>query len=174
MTLCSWFEGGVCDTPDPLWCNKKAQNPGMKVVLPQINFIWSPAPTMSVTYTAVLPVRAETVDFLAGLLIVERLRRGTRERTRALSVHGQAVLVLRWFLDGTRMAQLAVDNTIGTSTGAGDGRGGVRPMARRPSPSPWRSGQFSAWRGRRPFPCGPAGPLRPRPSRRFSVRPEGS
>jgi hypothetical protein len=100
-----------------LWCNKKAQNPGMKVVLPQINFIWSPAPTISVTYTAVLPVRAETVDFLAGLLTVERAQRGTRERTRALPVHGQAVLVLRWFLDGTRMSQLARDNTIGKSTG---------------------------------------------------------
>ena len=30
---------GCGDTPDPLWCNKKTQNPGMKVVLSQINFI---------------------------------------------------------------------------------------------------------------------------------------
>jgi hypothetical protein len=54
---------------------------------------------MSVTYTSVLPVRDETMGFLAA----ERLRRGTREQTRSLSCHDQAVLVLRWFLDGTRM-----------------------------------------------------------------------
>ena len=105
------------DTPIPLWCNEKTQNPGMKVVLLQINFIWGSASTMSVTYTAVLPVRDETVDFLAGLLAAERVRRGTRADTRALSVHDQAVLVLRWFLDGTRMSQLAHDNGIGKSTG---------------------------------------------------------
>jgi hypothetical protein len=28
----------------------------------------------------------------------------------------QPVLVLRWFLDGTRLAQLAADNRIGSST----------------------------------------------------------
>ncbi|GAB3857947.1 hypothetical protein GCM10027610_095010 [Dactylosporangium cerinum] len=98
-------------------CNEKTQNPGMKVVLSQINFIWGSAPTMSVTYTATLPVRDETVDFLAGLLTAERARRGTRQRTRSLSCHEQAVLVLRWFCDGTRMSQLAVDNAISVSTG---------------------------------------------------------
>lgn len=72
---------------------------------------------MSVTYTSVLPVRDETVDFLAGLLTAERQRRGTRADTRALSCHDQAVLVLRWFLDGTRMSQLARDNAISASTG---------------------------------------------------------
>jgi len=72
---------------------------------------------MSVTYTAELPVREATVDFLAGLLAGERARRGTRADTRALSCHDQAVLVLRWFLDGTRMAQLARDNAISKSTG---------------------------------------------------------
>jgi hypothetical protein len=65
----------------------------------------------------VLPVRDETVDFLADLLAAERLRRGTRGQTRSLSCHEQAVLVLRWFLDGTRMSQLARDNRIGKSTG---------------------------------------------------------
>ncbi|GAA3261966.1 hypothetical protein GCM10010532_113940 [Dactylosporangium siamense] len=60
-----------------LWCNEKTQNPGMKVVLSQINFTWGSAPTMSVTYTATLPVRDETMDFLAGLLTAERARRGT-------------------------------------------------------------------------------------------------
>jgi hypothetical protein len=72
---------------------------------------------MSVTYTAVLPIRDETVDFLTDLLAAERVRRGTRSDTRSLSVHDQAVLVLRWFLDGTRMRQLARDNGIGKSTG---------------------------------------------------------
>jgi hypothetical protein len=72
---------------------------------------------MSVTYTAVLPVRDETVDFLADLLATERRRRGTRGDTRSLSCRDQAVLVLRWFLDGTCMRQLARDNAIGKSTG---------------------------------------------------------
>lgn len=72
---------------------------------------------MSVTYTAVLPVREETVDFLAGLLADERIRRGTRTDTRALSCHDQAILILRWFLDGTRISQLARDNAIAKSTG---------------------------------------------------------
>ena len=40
----------------------------MKVVLSQINFNKGAASTMSVTYTATLPVREETVAFLAGLL----------------------------------------------------------------------------------------------------------
>jgi hypothetical protein len=56
------------------------------------------------------------VDFLAGLLATERLRRGTRAQTRSLSVHDQAVLVLRWFCDATRMSQLARDNAISKST----------------------------------------------------------
>jgi hypothetical protein len=69
-----------------------------------------------VTYTAVLPVAEETVHFVSGLLAAERRRRGTRGRRRALGCYRQAVLVLRWFLDGTRLAQLACDNRIGRST----------------------------------------------------------
>lgn len=71
---------------------------------------------MSVTYTATLPVRERTVVFLTSLLDAERGRRGTRAGRRALSTLQQAVLVLRWFLDGTRVAQLAADNGIGKST----------------------------------------------------------
>jgi hypothetical protein len=71
---------------------------------------------MSVTYTATLTVREETVLFVSSLLHAERLRRGTRTGTRALSCFKQAVLVIRWFLDGTRIAQLAGDNAIGGST----------------------------------------------------------
>jgi hypothetical protein len=69
-----------------------------------------------VSYTAVLPVRKSTVLFVSGLLAAERRRRGTRGRRRALGCYRQAVLVLRWFLDGTRLAQLAADNRIGRST----------------------------------------------------------
>jgi hypothetical protein len=71
---------------------------------------------MSVTYTAALPVREQTALYLSGLLRAERARRGTRGGTRALGCFKQAVLVLRWFLDGTRVAQLAADNGISTST----------------------------------------------------------
>jgi hypothetical protein len=69
-----------------------------------------------VTYCAVLPVGEETVLFVSGLLAAERRRRGTRSRRRALGCYRQAVLVLRWFVDGTRLAQLAADNAISAST----------------------------------------------------------
>jgi hypothetical protein len=72
---------------------------------------------MSVTYTATLPVRDETVAYLAGLLDHERTRRGTRSGSRSLTCHAQAVLILRWYLDAIRMAQLATDNAISVSTG---------------------------------------------------------
>ena len=72
--------------------------------------------TASVAYRAVLDIRRETVLFLSTLLYAERQARGTRTGTRALGCFAHAVLVLRWFLDATRLAQLARDNTIGTST----------------------------------------------------------
>jgi hypothetical protein len=72
---------------------------------------------MSITYTATLPVRDQTVFYLSKLLHAERQRRGTRDKRRALSCFKQAVLVLRWLLDGTRMSQLVRDNTISKSTG---------------------------------------------------------
>ncbi|MEV0272451.1 transposase family protein [Hamadaea sp. NPDC050747] len=72
--------------------------------------------TSSVTYSAVLDVRRETVVFLSSLLHAHRRAVGTRTGTRALSCFRQAILVLRWFLDGTRLAQLARDNGISRST----------------------------------------------------------
>src|SRR3954469_4979617 len=72
---------------------------------------------MSITYTATLPVRDETVLRVSALLHDERPRRGTRPGRRALSCYRQAVLVLRWLLDGTRMTQLSCDNMISKSTG---------------------------------------------------------
>lgn len=71
---------------------------------------------MSVTYTAVLPVHDQTVDFLAGLLAAWRARLGTRAGTRSLSCRDHAILVLRWFCDATRVRQLAADNDISKTT----------------------------------------------------------
>jgi hypothetical protein len=71
---------------------------------------------VSVTYTAVLDVSEDSVLFLSGLLHAERVRRGTRTDTRALGTYQQAVLVLRWLFDDTRMTQLARDNAISSST----------------------------------------------------------
>jgi DDE superfamily endonuclease len=71
---------------------------------------------VSVTYQAVLDVEEDTVEFLAGLLVDERTRRGTRADTRVLLPRQQAVLALRWFLDDTRMSALARDNAISEST----------------------------------------------------------
>jgi hypothetical protein len=71
---------------------------------------------MSVAYTAVLEVSEDSVLFLSALLHAERVRRGTRRGRRALGTYKQAVLVLRWFLDDTRMSALARDNGIAVST----------------------------------------------------------
>lgn len=70
----------------------------------------------SVTYTATLDMRRETVLFVAGLLHAERRRRRTRRGRRSLSCFAEAVLVLRWLLDGTRVARLAADNAISVKT----------------------------------------------------------
>ncbi len=69
-----------------------------------------------VSYTGVLPIGEPTVGSLARLLAGERARRGTRTGRRALAPVAQAVLVLRWFLDASRVARLAADNTISTAT----------------------------------------------------------
>jgi hypothetical protein len=71
---------------------------------------------MSVAYEAFLEVSQDSVLFLSGLLDAERRRRGTRRGTRSLGPYKQAVLVLRWFLEDTRMSQLARDNAISVST----------------------------------------------------------
>ncbi|WP_166665474.1 transposase family protein [Kribbella caucasensis] len=63
-----------------------------------------------------LPIGESTVAFVSGLLAGERARRGTRRGRRVLGCYRQAILVLRWFIDGTRVAQLALDNQVGAST----------------------------------------------------------
>lgn len=70
----------------------------------------------SVTYSAVLDVRQETVGFLSELLEAERARRGTRAGRRSLGCWKQPMLILRWFLDATRMRRLAADNAISVTT----------------------------------------------------------
>jgi DDE superfamily endonuclease len=70
----------------------------------------------SVTYTAVLDVPRSTAEHLARLLRERRAEIGTRRGRRALGCFRQAVLILRWFVDGTRLAQLARDNGLSTST----------------------------------------------------------
>jgi hypothetical protein len=84
---------------------------------------------MSVTYTATLPVREHTVLFLSGLLRAERRRLGTRAGTRSLGCYRQAILVLRWLLDGTRITQLAIDNQLSRSTGYTYLHEGIRVLA---------------------------------------------
>jgi hypothetical protein len=69
-----------------------------------------------VRFTGVLPIAESTVVRLAQLLDTERRRRRTRRDRRALGTWRQAVLVLRWFLDATRGAQLAVEDQISVST----------------------------------------------------------
>ncbi|WP_166666051.1 MULTISPECIES: HARBI1 family protein [Pseudonocardia] len=63
-----------------------------------------------------LPIGEPTAAFVSQLLAGERARRGTRRGRRALGCYRQAVLVLRWFLDATRVAQLAADNQLSSST----------------------------------------------------------
>ncbi|MQA17575.1 MAG: IS5/IS1182 family transposase, partial [Pseudonocardiaceae bacterium] len=63
-----------------------------------------------------LPIGESTVAFVSGLLAGERARRGTRRGRRVLGCYRQAILVLRWLLDGTRVAQLAADHRVGSST----------------------------------------------------------
>lgn len=70
-----------------------------------------------VTYGAVLDVKVSTVTYVVGLLDDLRCRLGTRAGTRALTCWAQAVLVLRWFVDGARVSQLVRDNQISASTG---------------------------------------------------------
>jgi hypothetical protein len=85
----------------------------------------------SVTYTAVLDMRRETVLFLSSLLNLERRRRGTRRRRRSPGCFAQAVLVLRWFLDGTRVAALATGNAISVKTACRYLREGIDALAKR-------------------------------------------
>jgi hypothetical protein len=84
--------------------------------LRQIVLTEGPHVSTSVTYTAVLDVKRSTAEHPAGLLRDHRIAARTRKGRRALGCFRQAVLVLRWFIDGTRLSQLACDNGLSTST----------------------------------------------------------
>jgi hypothetical protein len=84
-----------------------------------------------VTYTFTLDVRRETVLFVSGLLHAERRRRRTRRGRRSLGCFAQAVLVLRWFLDGTRVVRLAADNAISVKTAYRHLHEGIDVLAKR-------------------------------------------
>jgi hypothetical protein len=105
--------------------------------------------TDPVTYTAVLSVSEHSVLFVSRLAAGRR-RRGTRTGRRALGCYQQAVLILRWFLDRTRLAQLASDNGISASTAYRYLHEGIDVLAaqapglRRVSLWPWRIGAITA------------------------------
>src|SRR4051794_22596883 len=88
----------------PLWCTEKARNPGYEGGPSKDQLHRGSRVRMSVRYPATLGVREETVLFVSRLLHAERQRRGTRTGTRALSCFKQAVLIIRWFVDGSRVA----------------------------------------------------------------------
>jgi hypothetical protein len=70
-----------------------------------------------ITYRATLDVPSETVWQLSGWLAAHRRGLGTRRGRRSASCYRQAVLVLRWFRDGTRVRMLAADAGLAVSTG---------------------------------------------------------
>lgn len=71
---------------------------------------------------------------LTGLLDAGRARRGTRRKRRALRTLEQAVLVLRWFLDGTRRAQSIIDGYIERELMPGKHDIGDKPPQSEPRP----------------------------------------
>ncbi|WP_035697787.1 HARBI1 family protein [Glycomyces tenuis] len=71
---------------------------------------------MSVAYTAFLPVDRAACDWFARRLTTHRRQRRTRKGTRRLTPWSQAVFVLRFLIDGTRVAQLAADNDLPQTT----------------------------------------------------------
>src|SRR5215471_11328607 len=82
-------------------------------VSPKIVFCWR---LHVITYRATLDVAGELAQFVAGLLLAERHRRGTPKGSRALTCFRQAVLGLRWFRDRTTADALARDHGISCAT----------------------------------------------------------
>ncbi|ABS02544.1 hypothetical protein Krad_1056 [Kineococcus radiotolerans SRS30216 = ATCC BAA-149] len=71
------------------------------------------------TYTAVLLTSRTTVQHIAALLQRQRLHLGTRTGRRAPGVFAHAVLICRYLLDATRIADLARGNgALVTATAA--------------------------------------------------------
>lgn len=57
-----------------------------------------------IAYSAMLDVPTELVTYVSGLLAAERIARGTRAGTRALSCEDQAVFALVWFRESREVA----------------------------------------------------------------------
>ncbi|MGH4019760.1 MAG: hypothetical protein ACRDT0_11095 [Pseudonocardiaceae bacterium] len=70
------------------------EEPPLEEVFPQIIFREG---LHVIAYPAMLDVPTELAEFLAGLLAAERVARGTRTGSRALSYTDQAVFALVWF-----------------------------------------------------------------------------
>jgi len=75
--------------------------PPLEEVLPQIIFREG---LHVIVYPAMLDVPTELVAFVAELLATERVTRGTRTGTRALSCSDQAVFTLVWFRENREVA----------------------------------------------------------------------
>ena len=71
---------------------------------------------MSVAYTALLPIDRAACDWFSRRIAAHRRQIGTRKRTRRLTPWSQAVFVLRFLIDGTRVSQLAADNALPSTT----------------------------------------------------------
>jgi len=69
-----------------------------------------------IAYRATLEVPRELAQYVARLLLAERLRRGTPKGSRALTCFWQAVLGLRWFRDRTTPDALARDHGVSRAT----------------------------------------------------------
>jgi hypothetical protein len=69
-----------------------------------------------IPYRAMLDVPAELLRYLSRLLAAERRHRGTPAGSRKLSCRDQAVLVLRWFRDRTRIEALGRDHGVSRAT----------------------------------------------------------
>jgi hypothetical protein len=80
-------------------------------------------------HTAELPFGDDAAVRLAALLLAERARLRTWKVSRALSIWTQALFVLRWSSDGTRVKQLCWNSLI--SEFVGD-RYLTRVLGRRP------------------------------------------
>lgn len=70
-----------------------------------------------ITYRATLDVPSTTVATVSGWLQAHRRRTDARPWQRAATCWTQAVLVLRWLIDGTEVAVLARDASVSQATG---------------------------------------------------------
>ncbi|WP_239679251.1 transposase family protein [Natronosporangium hydrolyticum] len=69
-----------------------------------------------ITYPAMLDVPRQLVHYLSRLLATERLTRGTRRGTRALTCFKQALLVLVWYRKREDLTLLAAGFGVSRAT----------------------------------------------------------